>query len=215
MTNDKIRLYKRALELKEGGHEWTEIPELLAAEGLKTSKGNPYSWSTLKGECSRHRKEIEKAEASGKDQRVQHSDHDSTSVKKTPSQSTVMRTKELKTLIREVSREVFGEMTRTNVKDHIEPSTTLKLPPQPKRITTDTKRDGKTRGKGGQRQESRKFERMTITIDKLLLPYVKAAMRELRLPSVSKTLEVLAWNALGRPRLSYQDDPPDEEPGNE
>jgi hypothetical protein len=94
--------------------------------------------------------------------------------------------------IRAIAKEVFSEMM--NMQQDVTTSPDRDpVPPEPKTI----------KGKGKGRRETRKYDRVTCTIDKNLAKLFTSEARRNGI-SVGKLLDRILWNRYGRPVLSYE-----------
>jgi hypothetical protein len=127
-----------------------------------------------------------------------------------------MTQESMKTVITEVIDERFTAMTPPPVPP--EPPIGEDFPPEPRTIV----------GAGKGRRETRKYERISLTIDSNLWKLVQTDMEKLRV-SAGRMIDVLLWRVYGRPKLSFEEaeiepqeegqagevDQPEEEPGRE
>jgi len=91
--------------------------------------------------------------------------------------------------MREIAREVCREMLNSmNVPTT--PDLGEDTPPLPENITG--------------RKQNREYERVTITVDKVLWRKFKAERARLNV-STGRLLDILLWRSLGKPRLSYEE----------
>ena len=104
--------------------------------------------------------------------------------------------KGLEQRMREIAREVVTEMM--NVQNiHTIMANTADEPPAPETI----------KGKGRGRKETRDYDRITLTVDKVLAGRFKAEAQR-RGVSAGRLADIIFWHYFGKPKLSYQE--PDE-----
>jgi hypothetical protein len=103
--------------------------------------------------------------------------------------------KGLEERMRAIAREVFTEMI-ADIQGSIDvayvPVEGEEIPPEPQVIT----------GHGKGRKEDREYERLTISLDKVLFGKFKKEMKSRNL-SAGKLMDVILWNRYGKPKLSY------------
>jgi len=93
--------------------------------------------------------------------------------------------------MKEIAREVFREMMNVQRARAAFPDNEP-MPPEPETI--------KHEGRG--RRENRKYERLTLTVDRELARLFKAEVKDRKL-SAGKVMDAILWNRYGRPALSY------------
>jgi hypothetical protein len=104
--------------------------------------------------------------------------------------------KGLEERMKAIASAVFTEMiaaAQGDISPTFVPIEGEEIPPEPQVVT----------GHGKGRKENRKYERLTVSLDKVLLDKFKQEMRSRNL-SAGKLLDVILWNRYGRPKLSYQ-----------
>jgi hypothetical protein len=175
-TPDKDLMTRLTELVHEHGHQWKQIAPILAAEGYRDAKGNPYSDNYL-------RKRMKNCEAARYEKRSKPSEagkHSEPSVIDIHDLARAV----ISLLIRErllesTVREVLGRLECTpSIQAH-------EMPPRPDRVT------------------DRRWGKLAGTCDCELVKLFHQQRSELRL-SVSQMLDYLLWNFVGKPKLSFQ-----------
>ncbi len=172
-------LMTRLTELvTEYGNQWKKIAPIVAAEGYRDQKGNPYSDNYLRKrmknyEAANYRKGSKPFEAE------KHSEHSVIDIHDLARAVISLLLQD--GLLESGVREVLGSLERTPLGLQHE------IPPQPERVT------------------DRQWEKLAGTCDCELVRLFHGKRRELRL-SVSQMLDYVLWNFFGRPRLSFESD---------
>jgi hypothetical protein len=184
LTPDKDMMTRLTELVHHHGHQWKEIAPILAAEGYRDRRGNPYSDNFLRqrvkrleitapGICS---KASEPSECSHSEH-VKPSEPPDFDVPKLA--QTVIVLLQQDGLLESAVKKVLGNLERTP----LEPA--YEMPPQPERVT------------------DRRWEKLAGTCDCELVTLFHGKRRELRL-SVSQMLDYVLWNFFERPRLSFE-----------
>jgi hypothetical protein len=166
------------------GHQWKKIAPILAEEGYRDGRGEPYSDNYLRqrvkrqetaasGTCSKPFEDSEHRHS----EPVKPSEHEILDVTKLACEVISLLMKE--GLLESAVKEVLGNLECTSVEPQHE------MPPQPERVT------------------DRRWEKLAGTCDCELVKLFHEKRRELRL-SVSQMLDYVLWNFFGKPRLSFQ-----------
>ncbi len=170
-------LMTRLTELvEEHGHLWKKIAHIMAAEGYRNRRGEPYSDDYL-------RKRMKNQEVATHGKRSKPSEHGKRSESSDADVGDLARAV-LSVLIQErlleaAVKDVLGNLERTpSAQSHV-------MPPQPERVA------------------DRRWEKLAGTCDCELVKLFHGKRRELRL-SVSQMLDYALWNFFGKPRLSFQ-----------
>ena len=198
-----LEIGRRFLELKES------MSAKEAAEKVNELFGTDYPQRTISGYGSRYRKSLERsvqdehsgnsehAEQSERYERYEHADpsEDSFPSEKVedserkelsdhsePSAHTLTENR-----VREIFREMITNMERVPIINRAD------LPPKPEKVQ-------KLKGVPG---ENRKYQKVTVTIDKELWKRVEREKEVLGL-SAGKTLDVILWRYFDKPKLSFE-----------
>jgi hypothetical protein len=170
--------------VEQYGNQWKKIAPIIAAEGYRDRRGEPYSDNYL-----RKRMKGQETAPSGTSSKLSESSEymDSEPVK--PSEQPLPDLLDLARaviallkqdgLLGSAVKEVVGNLECTPVEPQQE------KPPQPERVT------------------DRRWEKLAGTCDCELVKLFHQQRRDLRL-SVSQMLDYVLWNFFGKPRLSFQ-----------
>lgn len=175
-TPDKDLMTRLTELVGDQGHQWKKIAPIIATEGYRDRRGEPYSGDYL-------RKKMSKQETAVHEKRSKPFEHGKRSE---PSDTDVggMTRAVLSVLIQErllesAVKDVLGNLERTpSGHTHV-------MPPQPERVT------------------DRSWEKLAGTCDCELFKLFHERRRQLRL-SVSQMLDYVLWNFFDKPRLSFQ-----------
>lgn len=178
-------LMTRLTELvQKHGHQWKKIAPIIAEEGYRDGRGDPYSDNYLRQRMKRQEK-TESRICSKPSEASKSSD--SEHVK--PSEQPALDVPELARAV--ISLLTQDRLLESAVKDLLanlerNPSGQAhSMPPQPERVT------------------DRRWEKLAGTCDCELVKLFHQTRRELRL-SVSQMLDYVLWNFFDKPRLSFQ-----------
>jgi hypothetical protein len=168
----------------EHGHQWKRIAPILAAEGYRNERGEPYSDNYLRyrmksletAACAISSKSSEPSERR-RSEPVKHSEQPVPNMPELA--SAIISFLMQDGLLESAVKEVLGSLERTP------PGHRYEMPPQPERVT------------------DRRWEKLAGTCDCELVSLFHEKRRDLRL-SVSQMLDYALWNFFGRPRLSFQ-----------
>lgn len=183
-TPDKDLTTRLTELVEEYGHQWKQIAPILAAEGYRDKRGEPYSDNYLRKRMKGH----EQA-ASGKSSKASEGSQRRLSGPVKPSEQPDADTTRVacevisllmeEGLLESAVKEVLRSLECTGMESQHE------MPPQPERVT------------------DRRWEKLAGTCDCELVRLFHRKRRELRL-SVSQMLDYVLWNSFGKPRLSFQ-----------
>jgi hypothetical protein len=185
MNEPKIDLVTRLTELVgQHGHQWKKIAPIIAEEGYRDGRGNPYTDNYLRQRMKRQ--EMAGAQDYSKPSEVSKPRHSSDGE---PSELPIIGVPELAQavvsllqqggLLQSAIKKALGNVERNPL------DSAFDLPPQPDRAT------------------DRRWEKLAGTCDRELVRLFHDKRRGLRL-SVSQMLDYVLWNFFGKPRLSFQ-----------
>jgi hypothetical protein len=162
--------------VEQYGNRWKKIAPIIAAEGYRDRRGEPYSDNYLRKRMKGCSTDSEASEARcsepAKLSEQPHPDiHDLA--------RTIIALLKQEGVLQEAVKEMLGRQECTSRESRHE------MPPQPERVT------------------DRRWEKLAGTCDCELVKLFHQQRRELRL-SVSQMLDYVLWNFLGKPRLSFQ-----------
>jgi hypothetical protein len=200
-----IRVVRKCHELKRQGKTWDEIANILPSFGADylTKLEQPYSKSTLSSMYTNNKFKI----LSNYEQDERHEDEPPDELKermeglvqdlldKRLPKLEESLAYQLKAMIREeISRHFVGATEFRTEPKPVQDD----LPPEPKEI----KKEPGTKGKGRSRQ-NRDYERHTVTVDSSLWRLFEQDMKNRRISSAGRMMDVILWNYYGKPDLSY------------
>jgi hypothetical protein len=162
--------------VNDHGHQWKRIAPILAAEGYRDARGNPYSDNYLRHRMRKHETASpeKRSKASERGKPSEFSEPDIPELARSVASVLVQEG-----LLESAVKQVLGGPECTPKEQLHE------MPPQPERVT------------------DRRWEKLAGTCDCELVRLFHAKRRELRL-SVSQMLDYVLWNSFGKPRLSFQ-----------
>ncbi len=176
LTPDKDLMTRLVELVEEHGHQWKKIAPIIADEGYRDRRGEPYSDNYL-------RKRMKKEETAGQQKGSKRSEPGK------PSEPSVVDVSAL-------ARKVISQLTQDE--QHLSalrealgglectpPGQQREMPPLPDRNT------------------DRRWEKLAGTCDCELVKRFHDERRKLRL-SVSQMLDYVLWNFFGKPSLSFQ-----------
>ncbi len=179
LTPDKDLMTRLVELVEEHGHQWKKIAPIIADEGYRDRRGEPYSDNYL-------RKRMKKQETAGQQKRSKRSEPGK------PSEASVVDVSELaRAVISQLTQDGQLESAVTDVLAGLEcalPGQQHEMPPLPEHNT------------------DRRWEKLAGTCDCELVKRFHDERRKLRL-SVSQMLDYVLWNFFGMPPLSFQSQP--------
>jgi hypothetical protein len=183
-TPDKDLTTRLTELVHEYGHQWKQIAPVLAVEGYRDAKGNPYSDNYLRKKM-KGQETAASAVSSEPSEGSQRSVSEPVKPSESPVQDVTRVACEVISLLTEEGllesavKEVLGSLECTRLEPQYE------MQPQPTKVT------------------DRHWEKLAGTCDCQLVKLFHQQRRELRL-SVSQMLDYVLWNFFGKPRLSFQ-----------
>jgi hypothetical protein len=175
-TPDRDLMTRLTELVEEHGHQWKKIAPIIATEGYRDRRGEPYSDNYLRKRMKKH-----------KIQSHDKSSEASEAVKR--SESSVPDIRDLaRAVISLLMQERLLESAVKEVLDGLEctaPGQRHEMPPQPERIS------------------DRHWVKLAGTCDSELVRLFHEERRKLRL-SASQMLDYVLWNFFDKPRLSFQ-----------
>ena len=176
-TPDKDLMARLTQLAEEYRHQWKKIAPIIAAEGYRDKRGEPYSNNYLRKRMRREEETKSKGKSSKASEHGKRSEPSDTDVGDMARAvlSVLIQKRVLETAV----KDVMGNLERTASGRHPE------MPPQPEHIT------------------DRRWEKLAGTCDCELVKLFHERRRKLRL-SVSQMLDCVLWNFFDKPCLSFQ-----------
>jgi hypothetical protein len=174
-TPDKDLMTRLTELVEEHGHQWKKIAPIIAAEGYRDRRGNPYTDNYLRKKMKKQELESGKClEASEAVKRSESSVPDIRDLARAVISFLIQER-----LLESAVKEVLGSLECNP------PGQSHQMPPQPERIT------------------DRRWEKLAGTCDCELVKLFHDERRKRRL-SVSHMLDYVLWNFFDKPLLSFE-----------